>query len=94
MEANRKKLEEKRNELKQKKIDLALQIEKLGGMWKSEAEIRKKVDKIKEEKKKISAIYTQLQFHHIVLNSSAPKIISSKNLILKKGEKLNLALQI
>ena len=73
MEANQKKLEEKRNELKQKKIDLALQIEKLGGMWKSETEIRKKVDKIKEEKKKISAIYTQLQFHHTVLNSSAPK---------------------
>ena len=48
--------------------------------------------KVKDEKKKIDVLYSQLQFHHVVLNSKAPKsYFFQKNHAQKRGKKSELS---
>ena len=60
-------------------------------MEKRSREVRQKVEKIKDEKKKISAIYTQLQLHHIVLDSGAPKNYYFQRSYSQKGRKVEFS---
>ena len=89
LEENRKKLEEKRNELKKKKINLTLKLETLGGLWRSEQAICAALNDFKSEKDKTSALYIQLQFHHLVLNSVSPKAFYFQKSHSEKGKKVD-----
>ena len=77
---------EEKERIAQKKVSLLLEIDKYGGLWKNTTEMEINFKKVKDEKKKIYVLYTQLQFHHVVLNSKAPKSFFPK-ITLKKRKK-------
>ena len=82
-----KKEQEKQKKAK-KKLDLTIEVEKSGGLWKSKKDIKTNTKQL-DEKQKIDALYIQLQFHHIVLNSSAPESFFFQKSHSTKGKKLN-----
>ena len=49
-----------------------MRIQALGGPWPSKKIIERKLNDL-DEKSKTNALYCQLQYHHIVLNSLAPE---------------------
>ena len=73
IEEEHRKKEEEKEKLVRKKLNLTLEIEKNGGLWKNPAHTKQMLSKIKTERLKIDAVYSQLQFHNIVLNSVAPR---------------------
>ena len=87
-ESHQKKLESQRK-LSEKKFKFMVKLEKLGGLWKSVEEMKIFLRNIEEEKMKIEAIYTQLQFHNIVLTSCAPKQFYFQKSHTEKGRKID-----
>ena len=84
---NKGKKEEEERKRKEKKLSLTLEVEKAGGLWKSEREVQNRLRQ-PGEKEKISMLYNQLQFHHVVLDSSAPETYYFQKTHSSKGRKV------
>ncbi len=70
MQRKRDKKEADEKKKSEQRIHLLLLVEKMGGLWKSEDEVKVGIDGL-DEKEKMTKLYAQLQFHHLVLNSKA-----------------------
>ena len=73
--------------MKREKLSLTFEIEKAGGLWKSKREVQNRLRQL-GEKEKISMLYNQLQFHHVVLDSSAPETYYFQKTHSSKGRKV------
>ena len=89
LEENRRKQEEKKSKMKEKKISISIKVEKIGGIWKNETDVKQHVKKFSDEKQKKDALFTQLQFHQLVLNSNAPKSYFFQKSHTEKGKKVD-----
>ena len=67
---------------------MTLKIEKCGGLWHTKKDISQNLNKL-DEKAKIEVLYTQLQYHHIVLLSFAPEGYNFQKSRSEKGRKID-----
>ena len=88
LEVEKQKKAAERKKKTEKKIALTLKIEKCGGLWHTKKDISQNLNKL-DEKAKIEVLYTQLQYHHIVLLSFAPESYYFQKSRSEKGRKID-----
>ena len=62
-----------------------------GGLWKNPTQAEQMLSTIKTERLRIDAVYSQLQFYNIVLNSVAPKTYYFQKSHTDKGRKIDFS---
>ena len=87
-EEEKRRKQEDMKKKKERKIALSIAVDKIGGLWKSRQNIIDNL-KNKDEKVKVSSLYTQLQYHSIVLSSSAPDNYYFQRSKTEKGRKID-----
>ena len=66
---------------------MTLEVEKLGGLWKTDTEVKRNLRGL-NHKECTSALYTQLQFHNVVLKSASPDSYYFQKTWTVKGRKI------